>query len=477
MTTERPRPNRHEEIASIVAAKDGGVVETSDYVDKYTVVGAARRETFANWLTPIEAHFVCHRNDIPVVDPDTWSVGLTGAVDGSLSMATIREEYPTTTVAHTMECAGNGRGQHRPETGSVQWEFEAVATALWTGTPVAAILDDHGVSAPDDRWLTAVGGDPSTQDDVFARSIPLEKALDDCVLAYEMNGRELPREHGYPVRLIVPGWYGVNNVKWVEELRVMDSMVVDGSLDRDGDHAYWQQDAYRIHPDGATPASNDTVPTVDTWTQLEGAVEHPYTFDANVMSLIGTPSGASTVRLGSDDRWSRMEAGQFPADVDLAGVNEGSATVDDTRSSENEDPSTEHDVRSAQHDDPSTDDESITVRGVAWAGDDAVAGVEISTDGGKTWHDAELFGPTYSGAWRLFRYDWDAEPGTHVLYSRATDELGRRQPARISKPDAWDDALDEDAYPWNAGGYGANAYEPNGVTIEVLPAEDRSGSE
>ena len=418
MDIERPRESRHEEIEAIVEAKAGGVTETRDEADKYTVVGAARRRAFADWLTPIEEHFVCHRNDIPEIDADAWTVSLTGDAEGSLAMADIEEEYPTVAVAHTMECAGNGRGQHRPETGSVQWEFEAAGTAVWTGTPVSSVLRDHGVDSSDGEWLTAVGGDPSEADDVFARSIPLSKALEDCILAYGMNGQPLPREHGYPVRLIVPGWYGVNNVKWVEELRVMDSMVVEGSLDRPGQHAYWQQGSYRIHPEGAEPDANDAIETVDTWEQLEGAVEHPYTFDLNAMSLIGIPDG----------------------------------------------------------DDPVTPrpDGTVEVRGVAWAGDDAVERVEVSTDGGETWADAELFGPDYPGAWRLFRYDWDAGPGSHLLASRATDELGRRQPARISGPDAWRDALEEDEYPWNEGGFAANAYEPNAVAVEVDAGDDPS---
>ncbi|WP_265108800.1 sulfite oxidase [Halosolutus halophilus] len=420
MATERPRDSRHEEIEAIVETKAGGVTETRDEADKYTVVGAARRRTFANWLTPIEEHFVCHRNDIPDIDADAWSVALTGQVEGDLSLADIREAYPTVAVAHTMECAGNGRGQHRPETGSVQWGFEAAATAFWTGTPVSSILREFGVESPDGKWLTAIGGDPADGDDVFARSIPLSKALDDCILAYEMNGEPLPREHGYPVRLIVPGWYGVNNVKWVEELRVMNSMVVEDSLDRDGEHAYWQQTAYRMHPEGVDPDSNETIETVDTWAQLEGAVEYPYTFDATVMSVIGTPSGDEPVPVRGDD--------------------------------------------------------TIEVRGVAWAGDDAVDRVEVSTDGGETWSDAELFGPEYSGAWRLFRYEWNAEPGAYELLSRATDDLGRRQPATISGPDAWRDALD-DEFPWNEGGYAANAYEPNAVTVELLDADDPSSAE
>ena len=409
MAIESPRERRHEEIERIVEAK-GAVTPTRDEADKYTVVGAAHRRTFADWLTPIDAHFVCHRNDIPAADTDSWTVALTGDAEGSLTMADL-QDYPMVAVAHTMECAGNGRGQHDPETGSVQWGFEAAGTAVWTGVPVSSVLRDHGIDAADDRWLTAVGGDPSDAEDVFARSIPLSKALDDCLLATEMNGQPLPREHGFPVRLIVPGWYGVNNVKWVDELRVMDTMVREDSLDRPGKHDFWQQVSYRIHPEGADPAVNDTVETTDTWEQIEGAVEHPYTFDTNVMSVIGLPDGEAPVT--------------------------------------------------------PRDDGTVEVRGVAWAGDDRVERVELSTDGGETWADAELFGPDYAGAWRLFRYDWPAEAGQHTLCSRATDERGRRQPARISGPEEWRDALDDDAYPWNEGGFAANAFEPNAVTVAV----------
>ncbi|MFP9060704.1 sulfite oxidase [Natrialbaceae archaeon A-chndr2] len=421
MVTEHPRTNRHDKIETIVKAKDGGVTETRDEADKYTVVGAAQRRTFANWVTPIEEHFVCHRNDIPAIESDEWTVTLTGHAEEDLTMADIKTEYPTVAVAHTMECAGNGRGQHRPETGSVQWGFEAAATAVWTGVPISSILRKHSVDSPENRWLTTIGGDPSDEEDVFARSIPLTKALDDCILAYEMNGEPLPREHGYPVRLIVPGWYGVNNVKWVEELMITDSMVTEGSLDRPGEHAYWQQVAYRLHPKGVKPELLENIDTVDTWEQLEGAVEHPYTFDANVMSIIGVPDEGSPVT-------------------------------------------------------PRTDG-TVEVRGVAWAGDDAIERVEISDDGGETWIDAELFGPEYAGAWRLFRYDWAAEAGQYVLLSRATDELNRRQPRTISNPDVWRDALERDEFPWNEGGYAANAVEPNAVEITVLEGEKQTSSE
>ncbi len=412
MGTEERRASRHDEIEAILERK-GGAEEARDDADKYTVVGAAERKTYANWLTPIEEHFVCHRNDMPEGDGDgEWAVSLTGYLEDAYSVAEIREELPTVAVAHTMECAGNGRGQHRPETGSVQWGYEAAGTAVWSGTPVSSVLRGELEDVPDDAWLTAVGGDPSDGEDVFARSIPLSKAVDDCILAYEMNGQVLPREHGFPIRLIVPGWYGVNSVKWLDELRVMDGMVTENSLDRPGDHAYWQQEAYRIHPADTEPESNATIETVDTWDQLEsGDPAHPYTFDQTVMSVIGEPDGESVVTVPENG--------------------------------------------------------TIEATGVAWAGDDDVASVEVSTDGGDSWAEAELFGPDYAGAWRLFRYDWEATPGEYVLASRATDERGRRQPMRISNPDTWRDALAEDEFPWNEGGYAANAVLPNALELEV----------
>lgn len=326
--SDNERDQRHEEITAILDRKSG-VREIRDTDNRDTVVGTADRQTYATWLTPIDEHFVCHRNPIPDADAASWTVSLTGFDgDTTLSMAAIREEFPTVAIAQTMECAGNGRGYHDPETGNVQWGYEAVSTAIWTGTPLSSILRTQGIDEADERWLTAIGGD-SLEEEVFARSIPLAKVYEDCILAYEMNGQPLPPEHGYPVRLIVPGWYGVNNVKWIEELRLMDSMVTEGTLDRPGTHSRWQQASYRIHPAGSEPSVHETIEAVDTWEQLASdAVEHPYTFDATVMSLIGVPEG--TVELEPD----------------------GSGTV--------------------------------KIRGVAWAGDDDIEKVEVSTKDRKS---------------------------------------------------------------------------------------------
>lgn len=404
---------RRTEIEEILERKPG-TQEVRDEEDRYTVVGAASRQTFIDWLTPIEEHFVCHRNDIP--DVDRWRVRVTGVSDETaLSMETVRESYPTVTVAHTMECAGNNRGQHDPETGSVQWEWGAVGTAVWTGTPVRAVLRDCGLDVNSDRWLTVVGGDPPADENVYVKSIPLEKALEDCILAYGMNGQQLPREHGFPVRLIVPGWYGTNSVKWVTEMRLTETMVTDATFPDEGEErtdTHWQHGAYRIHPVDVEPEIEQSIPTADTWDQLVSSVDYPYTFDENVMSLIGYPDGESTVK----PRRGRIE-----------------------------------------------------IQGLAWAGDDRVIRVEVSTNGGDSWHDADLYGPMCDCAWRQFAYTWkppDADTThTHTLLSRATDEHDRTQPARIAVLDEWGTV--PGVFPWNEGGYAANAYRPNGVEVQV----------
>lgn len=402
------REGRYEEIDAILNRKPG-TSETRDDTNRYTAVGAASRATFRNWLTPIEEHFVLHRNPIPDGDIDSWIITL---VDGDreidLSLTDVIEDLPTVAVAHTMECAGNGRGQHDPETGNVQWDYEAAGTAFWTGTPVESVLRAASIDTHEGQWLTSIGAD-STDEETFARSIPISKACDDCVLAHSMNGQPLPDEHGHPVRLVVPGWYGVNSVKWLSELRVMDGMVREGSLDRPGTHARWQQDEYRIHAADEEPSHHESVGVTGTWAQLESGETAPYTFDETVMSLIGQPSGEKSIS-----------------------------------------------------------GETVEIRGVAWAGDEHVERIEISTNAGKSWCDAELFGPDYPGAWRLFQYEWDADPGEHTLLSRASDERGRTQPELIGSPDEGLDTLDSGRYPWNEGGYAANAYRPNGVTVEVI---------
>jgi DMSO/TMAO reductase YedYZ molybdopterin-dependent catalytic subunit len=132
---------------------------------------------------------------------------------------------PARTLTVTLECAGNGRALLAPRPLSQPWLREAVGTAEWTGTPLAPLLEEAGVSA-DASEVVFTGRDRGIQGDVehaYERSLPLADAMrDEVLLAYEINGRPLPPQHGFPLRLVVPGWYGMTHVKWLDAITVAD---------------------------------------------------------------------------------------------------------------------------------------------------------------------------------------------------------------------------------------------------------------
>lgn len=152
------------------------------------------------------------------------------AVDGSvaqslsLSLDEIRA-LPRRTLAVTLECAGNGRASLDPPVEGEQWGFGAVSTAEWTGTPLAGVLE-RARPKRGSREVLFRGADEGTPRDLgrriaYERSLPLAHALhEDTLLAYEMNGEALPAEHGAPLRLVVPGWYGMASVKWLARVSV-----------------------------------------------------------------------------------------------------------------------------------------------------------------------------------------------------------------------------------------------------------------
>jgi DMSO/TMAO reductase YedYZ molybdopterin-dependent catalytic subunit len=129
----------------------------------------------------------------------------------------------TTSVVSTMECAGNGRTALAPLAAGEPWQTNAVATARWTGVPLRVVLERAGLR-PSTREILAAGVDRGQPDDApaalaYERGLPLDKALDgDTLLAWEMNGAPLTREHGAPLRLVVPDWYGMASVKWLTRL-------------------------------------------------------------------------------------------------------------------------------------------------------------------------------------------------------------------------------------------------------------------
>jgi len=288
-------------------------------------------------------------------------------------------------------------------------------------------IDENNWSV--DGYLAVMGGDHPEGEDVFARSIPMEKVAEDCIFAYQMNGDDIPIEHGHPVRFVVPGWYGCNNIKWVQEVRPMDTMLIgpewedrpaaytDPDMDYDGEgqrtYTHWQQYSYRIVPQQDDLAIHyEDIPTYDIEEQMERTdeIRNAYCYDQAVKSIIGRPGEGATIESGTQ-----------------------------------------------------------MVRGVAWAGDQSVDTVEVSPDGGDTWLEAEIYEgeENQPHGWVLFRYEWEAESGDYTLVSRATDEEGRTQPAEISSPDEGLRGIEDDKFPWNKSGYANNAYMPHSVDVTV----------
>jgi sulfane dehydrogenase subunit SoxC len=324
-------------------------------------------------ITPVGLHYLLIHYDVPLVDPRTWRLEIGGAVERrmTLSLDELRAR-PRVELAATMECAGNGRALLEPRPVSQPWLTEAVGTARWAGVALAPLLEEAGVGA-DAVDVVFVGLDRGVEGDVeqsYERSLPVGEALESgAVLAYEMNGVSLPPQHGFPLRLVVPGWYGMTNVKWLSEITVTTEPFT----------GYQVTSGYRVR-------------------KSEDEDGRPVT-RMRPRSLMAPP--------GMPDFYSR---------------------------------------------DRIVDPGRLVLEGRAWSGRAPVARVEVSTDGGSTWADAEitreLEGPW---AWCGWTFSWDAsQAGEHVLCSRATDETGDTQPL---EPE------------WNLGGYENNAVQRVPVVV------------
>ena len=315
-------------------------------------------------VTPVGLHYLLIHYDIPFVDPARFELSVGGLVARplELSLDDLRAR-PAVELEVTMECAGNGRALlPGPRPVSQPWLAEAVGTAAWRGTPLAPLLDDAG-TLDGAREVVFTGldrGYEGGEEQVFERSLPLEEALrDDVLLAYEMNRAPLLAQHGFPLRLVVPGWYGMTHVKWLSRITVVDEPFT----------GYQQAHAYRFR-------RNE---------EDEGE------------PLARMAPRALMLPPGLPD---------FP-----------------TR---------ERTLLAAL----------CTIEGRAWSGHAPIESVEFGVD--ETWAEAELDAPTSRWAWRGWRFDWDAEPGEHVLACRARDEAGNTQP---------------DEADWNVGGYANNGVQ------------------
>jgi sulfane dehydrogenase subunit SoxC len=183
-------------------------------------------EALRHEITPLGLHYLLVHYDIPVVDPVTWRLTVTGRVDTELELTLddLRARAPVTAPI-TMECAGNGRALLEPRPVSQPWLSEAVGTAEWTGVALAPLLADAGVAdAAVEVVFTGLDrGVEGGVEQLYERSLTVADAQhEDVLLAYACNGAPLPPQHGFPLRLIVPGWYGMTSVKWLQRITVVD---------------------------------------------------------------------------------------------------------------------------------------------------------------------------------------------------------------------------------------------------------------
>jgi sulfane dehydrogenase subunit SoxC len=176
-------------------------------------------------ITPPGLHYLLIHYDIPAIDSGTFELVIDGLVDKSLSLdLDALRSRPQISAVVTLECAGNGRAQLLPRPVSQPWLTEAVGTARWTGTPLSSLLREAGVAdgAVDVIFTGADHGIERGHEQDYQRALPVAEAMGDGVmLAYEMNGAPLPPQHGAPLRLIVPGWYGMAHVKWLRRITVV----------------------------------------------------------------------------------------------------------------------------------------------------------------------------------------------------------------------------------------------------------------
>ena len=328
---------------------------------------------FDQWLTPNDVFFVRQHLPRPAINEATFQLSLGGKVSRQtkLSLADLRK-LPQHTVPAVLECTGNGRGFFRPRVPGIQWGRGAIGNAEWSGPKLGDVLRLAGADL-NSSYVTVNGADTGiakTPD--FIRSLPMRKALDAAtLLALKMNGETLPALHGFPVRLVVPGWDGTSWVKWVNSIAVAD----------EPDRGFFMDPAYRFP-------------------------KHPL--------LPGAPVNRADLEV--------IEG--MPVKSYITGHSDGDK------------------VPFAP----------VTLRGIAWAGEERITKVEVSTDSGVTWTEARLSPQDLPFTWRLWTVEWKpSQPGYYTVLSRATDSAGRVQPLVAT---------------WNPSGYLFNAVDRIGLMVE-----------
>ena len=326
-------------------------------------------------ITPIGMHYLLIYFDIPRVDPSEWRLVVGGHVRAPLTLTLDDvKRRPAVTLAVTLECAGNGRANLSPRPVSQPWLFEAVGTAEWTGTPLRPLLEAVG-ALDGAAHVVFTGLDRGVQGGIeqhYERSLTMADATrEEVLLAYAINGQPLPPQHGFPLRLVVPGWYGMTHVKWLRSITVVTRPF----------RGYQQEPAYHV---------------TRTWDELGEPVTRM--LPRSLMVPPGIPEFLPRTR--------QLALGR------------------------------------------------CILEGQAWSGWGRIVRVEVSTDGGNVWADAELGRAGGEFAWQSWRHVWDADQaGQFELCCRATDAAGNVQPLSA---------------PWNAHGVCNNQVQ----RIKVVVAQE-----
>jgi DMSO/TMAO reductase YedYZ molybdopterin-dependent catalytic subunit len=328
---------------------------------------------FDSWITPVDAFFVRQHLPRPAhIDPAAYRLKINGLVskEADVTLADL-QKLPQQTVPATLECTGNGRGFYTPKVPGIQWGRGAVGNAEWTGPRLSDVLKLAGLDAKAKFIEIDAADNGVAQTPDFVRSMPIEKALHPAtLLALKMNG-ESPDIHGFPARLIVPGWDGTSWVKWV--MRITATPTMSGG--------FFMNPGYR-YPKFALPPGTPARPE-----ELEVIEGMP------VKSTLTAPEDGAKIPLGP-----------------------------------------------------------MTIRGFAWAGENAIERVDVSVNGGAKWQAAQLSTQKLPFAWRLFTLAWTPKaPGYHTIMSRAVDTAGNEQPIVAA---------------WNPSGYLWNGIDRVGVTVE-----------
>jgi sulfane dehydrogenase subunit SoxC len=308
-------------------------------------------------ITPSSLHFtISHGFEPPDIDPQEHHLLIHGMVDRPLIFSVDElKRLPFVTRFHFVECHGNSStrgpgGDARIAVNATPQETHGFTScSQWTGVPLSLLLKEAGVQKSA-TWIIAEGADEPKH----SKSIPLGKALDDALVAYGQNGEPVRPEQGFPLRLIVPGWQGINNVKWLRRIDLVDE---------------------------------------------------PY---MAMMEISRYPS----MRLDGKSRWFEFELGPKSVITRPAGGYKM----------------------------PGPGFHEIT--GLAWSGAGAVKRVEVSSDGGRTWKDAQLHDPIARKAHTRFSSPWNWDGNDAILQSRCTDETGTVQPTIVEVAKLWDADVD-----------------------------------